>query len=115
MKWHEKFWNNELSNIAKHVQNEVKQVFEHRQNELVISKKSDDTLVTEIDYYVSNLIKQRVEDQGGSDVCFYSEEDSSDLTFPAIIVDPIDGMCDFNLVGGPRLRLVVQEDAVNAA
>ena len=32
-----------------------------------------------------------------------------------LVVDPIDGMCDFNLVGGPRLRLVVQEDAVNAA
>ncbi len=50
--------------------------------------KSDNTLVTKIDQEISNFCKQHPRSAGYS---FYSEEEHSQLAFPAVVVDPIDG------------------------
>ncbi|MFZ8999786.1 MAG: inositol monophosphatase family protein [Bacteriovoracaceae bacterium] len=56
-------------------------------SELDISKKEDNTLVTEIDLVVSNIFKEHLSPL----VNFYSEEDHDKLEFPSFILDPIDG------------------------
>lgn len=57
--------------------------------------KDDKSLVTEIDSFVSTLIKEKLHESGlYSNYVFYSEEDYSKLTFPSIVLDPIDGTRD---------------------
>lgn len=91
MKWKQNFWKNELKEIAHKTQNELKRVFWDDSHQLIISQKSDRSLVTEIDHYVSNLIKEKIGEDALKSVCFFSEEDNVELFFPAIILDPIDG------------------------
>lgn len=50
--------------------------------------KSDQTLVTQIDKEISHFCKRHPSANG---FLFYSEEEHSDLKFPALVVDPIDG------------------------
>lgn len=60
--------------------------------DLEVSLKTDNTLVTEIDLFVSNLLKQKFnEHESYKAYSFFSEEEFDQLTFPAAIVDPIDG------------------------
>ena len=55
-------------------------------------KKVDNTLVTEIDLFICKTIKSEVMGLGEfRDYHYFSEEDHSDLNFPALILDPIDG------------------------
>mgnify|MGYP001627232222 CR=1 FL=1 len=57
-------------------------------DELRVEHKSDASLVTEIDHKISQYLKTHISCQG---LTFYSEEDHSQLVFPAAILDPIDG------------------------
>lgn len=57
------------------------------------SLKEDETLVTELDLFVSKLIKDHYQNR---DYNFYSEEDFGELKFPSIILDPIDGTKELN-------------------
>lgn len=50
--------------------------------------KSDQTLVTQIDQEISNFCKRHPSANGFT---LYSEEEHSELKFPALVVDPIDG------------------------
>ncbi|MBY0516213.1 MAG: hypothetical protein K2P81_04855 [Bacteriovoracaceae bacterium] len=54
--------------------------------------KSDNSLVTNIDILLSDFCKNHSASKGFS---FYSEEDHSELNFPAMIVDPLDGTREF--------------------
>ncbi len=54
--------------------------------------KKDLSIVTEVDVFVSDLIKSHITDKS---ICYYSEEDHDRLDFPAIILDPIDGTIEF--------------------
>lgn len=55
-------------------------------------RKSDKTIVTELDVFISDMLKQYFKDHPSySHYNFYSEEDFSTLKFPTIIADPIDG------------------------
>jgi myo-inositol-1(or 4)-monophosphatase len=60
--------------------------------DLEVSMKADNTVVTEIDLYVSNLLKTKLQQHPEfKSYSFFSEEEFGDLTFPSAIVDPIDG------------------------
>jgi myo-inositol-1(or 4)-monophosphatase len=65
-----------------------------------VSFKADHSIVTEIDHLVSELIKA----ESNPKDCFYSEEDFDHLTFPAVILDPIDGTIEF-AAGKPECAL----------
>ncbi len=51
--------------------------------------KKDNSLVTEIDIFVSDLVKSEL--SGMNNLNFYCEEDHSELKFPSLVLDPIDG------------------------
>ena len=54
-------------------------------------------MVTEVDLYISSLIKDELSDliqQEGLN--FFCEEDHEDLKFPALVLDPIDGTKGFS-------------------
>src|SRR5690606_17598849 len=53
--------------------------------------KEDNTPVTEVDIRFSKEIKEFFKKTAYANYTFYSEEDYQELTFPGIIVDPIDG------------------------
>ena len=57
-----------------------------------VSLKADNSIVTEIDLFVSDLIKNKLQQHSRfQHFHFYSEEEFNELRFPAAILDPIDG------------------------
>lgn len=61
-------------------------------NELQINQKPDKSVVTDIDLFVSEMIKQELLEQKEIGYYhFFSEEEYNELLFPAAILDPIDG------------------------
>lgn len=57
-----------------------------------IQQKDDKSFVTEIDYFVSSLLKEKLSHHPEySHYTFFSEEDFKEYTFPCAILDPIDG------------------------
>jgi myo-inositol-1(or 4)-monophosphatase len=68
----------------------VKIVNEVLARAIVVEYKSAEDPVTKIDYEISNLIKEWAQ-INATNHCFYSEEEHSDLTWPAVVLDPIDG------------------------
>lgn len=59
---------------------------------LEVNLKSDNSVVTEIDLFVSNLIKEKILAHNKyKNYSFFSEEEYGELTFPSAILDPIDG------------------------
>lgn len=62
----------------------------HPNGQLKPRLKEDNSPVTEIDLFVSELIKLEVQKAFGT-MNFLSEEELRDLEFPTIILDPIDG------------------------
>lgn len=59
-------------------------------SKLKVSSKADNTIVTEIDLFVSNLVKDKFIKKYPF-LNFFSEEDQENFAFPMIILDPIDG------------------------
>lgn len=59
-------------------------------NLLKIQKKSDNTIVTNIDIFISDLIKDKFKSLFPH-IHFFSEEDQESWSFPILILDPIDG------------------------
>lgn len=57
------------------------------------SIKEDKTIVTEVDLFVCSLIKHHFKDKPYN---YYSEEDFDKLSFPTIVLDPIDGTRELN-------------------
>lgn len=57
---------------------------------LKVHLKQDQSIVTEIDLYISNLFKETFLSLYPF-LSFYSEEDLGDFKYPLIILDPIDG------------------------
>lgn len=91
MNWKEKFWNEELSKIALETQEKLTEVFWTNKSGIEIQLKDDRSIVTEIDHFISDLVKNKIINCGAKEVCFYSEEDYEALGYPAVILDPIDG------------------------
>lgn len=59
---------------------------------LVVNLKSDKSLITEIDLFVSELIKKKLQEHPlYKSYTFFSEEEYEKLLFPCAILDPIDG------------------------
>ncbi len=57
-----------------------------------IGTKSDKTIVTEIDLFVSSLLKKKLQNHSKyKGYNFFSEEDFDKLIFPSAVLDPIDG------------------------
>lgn len=62
------------------------------QRELLVQSKADKSLVTEIDLFVSELIKSKLLNNSRfGHYNFFSEEEFGELLFPSAILDPIDG------------------------
>ncbi len=60
--------------------------------QLQINQKDDHSLVTEVDLFVSTLIKSELsKNESVRSYNFFSEEEYGELIFPAAILDPIDG------------------------
>lgn len=58
--------------------------------------KEDSSIVTEMDIYISNLVRDEIKKISSyQNYCFYSEEENDDLSFPAVVLDPIDGTIEF--------------------
>lgn len=61
-------------------------------NKIQVDLKDDKSFVTEIDLFISQLIKQKLaENPKYSQYAFFCEEDFKAYTFPCAILDPIDG------------------------
>lgn len=59
---------------------------------LEVNLKDDNSVVTEIDLFVSTLIKEKILSHPVyKNYSFFSEEEYDTLTFPSAILDPIDG------------------------
>lgn len=57
-----------------------------------IDLKTDNTIVTEIDFFVSSFLKEKLQKHSKyKDYNFFSEEEFDQLVFPSAILDPIDG------------------------
>lgn len=78
---------NTRGKIKLDISSSLRNILENR--EMDVSKKEDNSLVTEIDILVSNIFKSYLE--SNQEVHFYSEEDHEELLFPSFILDPIDG------------------------
>ncbi len=64
---------------------------------LDISKKPDSTIVTEVDHYISDLVKDVTKDfRKMHNIHFYSEEDPESFGLPCLMLDPIDGTREFS-------------------
>jgi myo-inositol-1(or 4)-monophosphatase len=60
--------------------------------DIEINLKSDNTIVTEIDLFVSTLLKEKLQKHSDyKNYNFFSEEEFDKLLFPSAILDPIDG------------------------
>ena len=66
--------------------------FDHKL--LRVSKKKDNSIVTDMDIYISELFKHKLNSLDSS-IHFYSEENLGDFRFPVAILDPIDGTKEF--------------------
>lgn len=79
---------------------QFRRVFLHKEHflkELNTREKDDRTLVTEVDLYVSRLVKTLLaKDPVFRSYSFVCEEDVSHLNFPAIVLDPIDGTIELS-------------------
>ena len=80
----------ELSTI---LTKEIEEIFsQSNERTLIANHKNDASIVTEIDLLVSNFLKKELQASiEYKNYNFFSEEDYEKLTFPAAIVDPIDG------------------------
>ena len=59
---------------------------------LKVNLKDDKSVVTEIDLFVSNLLKEKLQHHPQyKHYAFFSEEEYGELKFPTAILDPIDG------------------------
>ena len=72
---------------------EIEEIFSKKtERQLVADLKADDSIVTEIDYLVSNFLKAALNKHPiYQRYNFFSEEDFKSLNFPAAIVVPIVG------------------------
>lgn len=67
---------------------------------LKIEKKSDKSFVTHIDYFISKLFEDYINLKQSVSLTFVCEEKLGELSYPAMIIDPIDGT--FALVHGQQ-------------
>lgn len=76
------------------IQFEIKQIFEDKnfKNNLEIKNKYDNSIVTILDTKISNIVKEEVKKIiPYQNFVFYSEEEHNELSFPCVVLDPIDG------------------------
>jgi myo-inositol-1(or 4)-monophosphatase len=69
-------------------------VLKHDFKSLKVSKKADNTIVTDFDIFISDLFKAELKLKF-PEINFYSEEDQGVFDFPICIIDPIDGTREF--------------------
>lgn len=63
-----------------------------RSQDVQVNLKQDNTIVTEIDLFVSTLLKEKLKNHSEyKNYNFFSEEEFDQLIFPGAILDPIDG------------------------
>lgn len=84
-----------LKTLRELIGHEVKKNFENlfEGREISVRKKADQTLVTEVDLFISRLVKQNLPAR----YTLYCEEDHTTLEFPGVILDPIDGTRELSM------------------
>lgn len=82
-----------LSEIKTIVRDKVKEL-RADQSKVKSQLKSDRSIVTTLDLFISELFKKKINAQF-PEVSFYSEEDKGEFKFPICILDPLDGTKEF--------------------
>lgn len=83
---------NSLNSVLERIRNEFELVYIKKTKKLKTSLKDDQSIVTHIDHFVSQQIKDFLNNNNHlNQFSFYCEEDHTDLNFPALVLDPIDG------------------------
>lgn len=92
--------------VGEILKNELNKFFgSHSSSKIEIQKKSDRTLVTEIDFLVNKIIKEKIKlSEVYKNYTFYSEEEHGELEFPCVILDPIDGTNEL-ILGRPECAI----------
>ena len=86
---------NNIEEILCSIKSEVQiKLEELKSKELKISWKEDKSILTEMDLYISDLVKSEFKEKYPA-INFYSEEDQESTNYPVIILDPIDGTKEF--------------------
>lgn len=90
----------DIDNFFLEIKREIKSYFQVNSERIMsgankVSVKSDKSIVTEIDIEVSELVK-KIADKVLPEVCFFSEEHHLELSYPSIVIDPIDGTKEFS-------------------
>lgn len=81
--------------LFKNIRPKLDHIFQEVYPKLIVEEKDDSSPVTQLDIMLSKLIKEefsRAYPKG--EACFFCEEDHTKLSFPSLIVDPIDGTKD---------------------
>ncbi len=73
---------------------EIGQKIDENLDNLLISIKEDNTIVTDIDIFISELFRDEFK-RVMPELNFFSEEHPDNFKFPMIILDPIDGTREF--------------------
>lgn len=82
-------------------------------NTLQVDRKADNSIVTQIDLLVSDLVKASLEGEFGDKFNFYSEEDHGAFKYPMSILDPIDGTIELVEGNGEcALSLAIMESEI---
>jgi myo-inositol-1(or 4)-monophosphatase len=84
---------NVQSEVILELTKKLTNLFGSKKNQgIKVNLKDDNSFVTEIDLFVSNLLKQKLNDHSlYKSYSFFSEEEFGELHFPCAILDPIDG------------------------
>jgi len=82
-----------LSTLSK-LKGEISQKIDESLDNLLIKIKEDNTIVTDLDIFISERIREEFKKEF-PDLSFFSEEHPDNFCFPMIILDPIDGTREF--------------------
>jgi myo-inositol-1(or 4)-monophosphatase len=74
-------------------------------SQVTVTKKADGSPVTELDLALSLLIESFAKEHY-SDHCFYSEENFSQMSFPLLALDPLDGTREY-INGSPEWAMSI--------
>ncbi len=94
---------NSTNNLVSFIESKiVEKITELINQGFASSYKEDESPVTELDFYISSLMEENLDFT--ENICFFSEENFGKLSFPAYILDPLDGTKEF-ITGTPEFAM----------
>jgi myo-inositol-1(or 4)-monophosphatase len=81
-----------INNLSQKISEEISNILTAEESgKFEVRHKEDKTVVTNIDEKISSLVKSELKNTFGDHYNFYCEEDHGELSYPAVVLDPIDG------------------------